>query len=182
MYKQSHEIIDFTKSELQDTMKIDSEFLEDMTYDFEDLKLVKPGQWNHGISKLRESYLEASKDVLNLLKVLETEKVNDPLEFDLSMSKERIEYIPDQNEHLNSDKILKEDLGSIPTQKSNYINYLHEDKVRSDYNICIEEQFVPQEKRTIKVSQSMIETLGKIVEVMKQVNEELDISNLFEIY
>jgi hypothetical protein len=160
-------------------MKIDSEFIEDMTCDFEDLKLIKLGQWNHGISKLRESYLEASKDVLNLLKVLETEEVNHPLEFDLSMSKEKIEYIPDQNEHLNSEKILKEVLGSIPTQKS---NYLHEERVKSDYDICIQEQFVPKEKRTIEVSQSMIETLGKIVKVMKQVNEELDISNLFEIY
>lgn len=79
-------------------------FLEDLTSDFEDLKLNKPGDFCYGISKLRESYLEASKDVLNLLKVLENEQVADPAQIEISVSKQNRDRESERNGYFGQER------------------------------------------------------------------------------
>ena len=72
----------FTYSQSQYDDKINWPKFEDLTLDFEELRITERDNLLQGISKLRDSYLEASNDVLQLLKVLENQDVLEKSKYD----------------------------------------------------------------------------------------------------
>ena len=69
------------------------DIVEELTIDFEDLKALRISNQKAGFSLLRESYLQASEEVLNLLKVLEKQDIttqSNKEDLDLSVSNDNI--------------------------------------------------------------------------------------------
>jgi hypothetical protein len=153
--------------------------LFDISNDFELLKISDQDALTHGISKLRDSYLEASRDVLNLLKVLENEgvdKINEKDEevLDLSISLEIVKEVqPDQEieQNYNQSKPSFKQPEVFWNYKPNQAFTIKESS--SNGSFALKNNTLSHQNSTI-ISEEWITKIQKIVSEIKYVNEVLD--------
>lgn len=172
----NEESCEYSHSQLD--VNIIQSFSDDFSSDFESFRLTKKDSLSQGISKLRDSYLEASKDVLHLLKVLDMPDLNknkiveneeeDDEELDLSYS---INKSPLKNFDDNLPKIIEVEEMSKDTSK-------HCDYQVTGCNPIITTSLPPQApvKQIPKpkiFTEDWIYKLQQIIEDIKGVNQDL---------
>lgn len=171
----------FTYSQSQYDDKINWPTFEDLTLDFEELRITERDNLLQGISKLRDSYLEASNDVLQLLKVLENQdvleknKYDDQDELDLSgwVENEKSKYNLKILDFQSQQKI-EEKQYPIPTKINQNTFTEPSYNNNSQKSLC-----QPSPHKPVKfLTPDSINKIKQITENLALMNKDLDTLNL----